>query len=111
MLLYRCQQCPPDMLCSDWVRCLYKFISKKCFSNPLAVAENDKLSITDLNSTNGTYIDDQELVPMRAMEVSIGAEVTFGQYAELDACTQHLTRWPTNLSLMCTHLQGVAFAL
>ena len=28
---------------------------------------------------------------MRAMEVSIGAEVTFGEYAELDACTQHVT--------------------
>lgn len=41
-------------------------------------AEDDKLSITDLNSTNGTYIDDEELVPMRAMEISTGAEVTFG---------------------------------
>lgn len=44
----------------------------------LCIAENDKLSITDLNSTNGTYIDDEELVPMRAMEISLGAEVTFG---------------------------------
>ena len=43
-------------------------------------AENDTLSITDLNSTNGTYVDDEELVPMRAMEVAVGAEVIFGVF-------------------------------
>ena len=34
--------------------------------------------MTDLSSTNGTYIDDEELVPLRAVEMSVGTEVTFG---------------------------------
>ncbi|DBB17695.1 hypothetical protein WJX82_002699 [Trebouxia sp. C0006] len=40
--------------------------------------ENSKVSVTDLSSTNGTYIDDEELVPLRAVEMSVGKEVTFG---------------------------------
>ncbi len=42
-------------------------------------AENNKVSVTDLSSTNGTYIDDEELVPLRAVEMAIGTEVTFGR--------------------------------
>ncbi len=42
-------------------------------------AENSKVSVTDLSSTNGTYIDDEELVPLRAVEMSVGKEVTFGK--------------------------------
>ena len=34
--------------------------------------------MTDLSSTNGTYINDEELVPLRAVEMSVGTEVTFG---------------------------------
>lgn len=34
--------------------------------------------MTDLSSTNGTYLDDEELVPLRAVEMSVGAEITFG---------------------------------
>lgn len=41
--------------------------------------ENNKVSVTDLSSTNGTYIDDEELVPLRAVELSVGTEVTFGE--------------------------------
>lgn len=34
--------------------------------------------MTDLSSTNGTYLDDEELVPLRAIEMSVGTEITFG---------------------------------
>ena len=47
-------------------------------------AENNRVSVTDLSSTNGTYVDDEELVPLRAIEMSVGAEVTFGNH---HACT------------------------
>eukprot|EP00879_Flechtneria_rotunda_P007363 GHRR01007724.1.p2 GENE.GHRR01007724.1~~GHRR01007724.1.p2 ORF type:complete len:126 (+),score=43.92 GHRR01007724.1:624-1001(+) len=40
--------------------------------------EDNKLCITDLNSTNGTMVNGQELTPMDNMEVEIGAEVIFG---------------------------------
>lgn len=40
--------------------------------------ENDKMSITDLNSTNGTVVNGQELTPMDNVEVAPGAEVIFG---------------------------------
>ncbi|KAL3140521.1 hypothetical protein ABBQ32_005103 [Trebouxia sp. C0010 RCD-2024] len=40
--------------------------------------ENNKVSVTDLSSTNGTYLDDEELVPLRATEMSVGKEITFG---------------------------------
>lgn len=41
-------------------------------------AENNRVSVTDLSSTNGTYLDDEELVPLRAIEMSVGTEITFG---------------------------------
>lgn len=40
--------------------------------------ENSKVSVTDLSSTNGTYLDDEELVPLRATEMPVGTEITFG---------------------------------
>lgn len=40
--------------------------------------EDDKISITDLNSTNGTVVNGHELTPMDNMEVSVGSEVIFG---------------------------------
>ena len=43
-----------------------------------APAENNRVSVTDLSSTNGTYLDDEELVPLRAIEMSVGTEITFG---------------------------------
>lgn len=36
------------------------------------------MSVTDLSSTNGTYLDDEELVPLRATEMPVGTEITFG---------------------------------
>ena len=47
------------------------------------------MSVTDLSSTNGTYVDDEELVPLRAIELSIGAEVTFGNH---HVCQQQYVR-------------------
>lgn len=35
--------------------------------------------MTDLNSTNGTFVDDAELVPMRTTELPVGGEVVFGK--------------------------------
>eukprot|EP00877_Chromochloris_zofingiensis_P000598 jgi/Chrzof1/10539/Cz05g02150.t1 len=40
--------------------------------------ENDKVSVTDLNSTNGTVVNGQELSPMDNVEIPVGAEVVFG---------------------------------
>lgn len=35
--------------------------------------------ITDLNSTNGTIVDGEELGPMQDMPISVGGEVVFGE--------------------------------
>jgi len=46
--------------------------------------EAGQVNITDLNSTNGTFVkfpeaeDEEELVPMRATPVPVGAEIIFG---------------------------------
>lgn len=40
--------------------------------------EDNKLCITDLNSTNGTVVNGHELSPMDNIEVEVGAEVIFG---------------------------------
>lgn len=40
--------------------------------------EDNKVCITDLNSTNGTVVDGKELGPMDNIEVEVGSEVIFG---------------------------------
>lgn len=40
--------------------------------------EDAKVSITDLNSTNGTVVNGQELSPMDNVELAPGSEVIFG---------------------------------
>ena len=46
----------------------------------LIFAEGSSVRVTDLNSTNGTYIGGKQLEPMAAMELVIGEEVTFGAH-------------------------------
>jgi len=41
--------------------------------------EDNKMCITDLNSTNGTVVNGQELSPMDNIEVEVGSEVIFGE--------------------------------
>ena len=43
------------------------------------VAEESRVTVTDLNSTNGTYINETELEPMKTTDIPLGAEVTFGE--------------------------------
>lgn len=44
----------------------------------LAVAEDLKVTITDLGSTNGTYVNNDMLQPNKPVELPQGAEVVFG---------------------------------
>jgi pSer/pThr/pTyr-binding forkhead associated (FHA) protein len=37
------------------------------------------ISITDLNSTNGTVVNGDELTPMDTAEISAGSEIIFGE--------------------------------
>lgn len=41
--------------------------------------EDNKMCITDLNSTNGTVVNGQELSPMDNIEIEVGSEVIFGE--------------------------------
>jgi pSer/pThr/pTyr-binding forkhead associated (FHA) protein len=56
-------------------RCCY-CLSANCSLLP---AEDNKMCITDLNSTNGTVVNGQELSPMDNIEVEVGSEVIFGE--------------------------------
>lgn len=41
----------------------------------LIKVEGDKVTVTDLNSTNGTFLNGQQLNPMQAVPLDLGAEV------------------------------------
>ena len=45
-------------------------------------ARGDEVLVTDLDSTNGTFIDDQRIRPGDAVAVGAGAVITFGEYAK-----------------------------
>ncbi len=42
-------------------------------------AEGRKISVTDLGSTNGTYLDEEELPPNRAADLYVGSRIVFGE--------------------------------
>lgn len=44
----------------------------------IRVENDNSVIITDLQSTNGTFIEDKELKPMQSVPLVEGAEVTFG---------------------------------
>ena len=46
---------------------------------PTIDAVNKQVAITDLGSTNGTYIDGEQLENMAATELKIGSEIVFGE--------------------------------
>ena len=52
------------------------FIRYKAYS---ACAEGRKISVTDLGSTNGTYLDEEELPPNRAADLYVGSRIVFGE--------------------------------
>ncbi len=41
-------------------------------------AEGSNLQITDLGSTNGTYVGDEELATNQAVDVPVGTTIVFG---------------------------------
>ena len=45
----------------------------------MVFAEGKKISVTDLGSTNGTYLDEEELPPNRAADLYIGSRIVFGE--------------------------------
>lgn len=47
-----------------------------CMCSP---ADGTKVQVTDLGSTNGTYLDEEELATNRATEVYVGSRITFGE--------------------------------
>ena len=50
-------------------------------------AEGRKISVTDLGSTNGTYLDEEELPPNRAADIYVGSKVVFGELLQLPTTT------------------------
>ncbi len=49
--------------------------------------------MTDLGSTNGTYLDEEELPPNRAADLCVGSRIVFG---ELPDHAQY-SYWPAEL--------------
>ena len=48
---------------------------------PAHSAEGSKVQVTDLGSTNGTFVNDQELTADKTVDLAVGTEVTFGGYS------------------------------
>jgi FHA domain len=89
-------QCQAGMHCSVSVRkrrarmppplllllyCMLLYCISLSVAPPLrlpSLAEADRVCVTDLNSTNGTVVNGQELGPLDNAEVAIGGEVIFG---------------------------------
>ena len=43
--------------------------------------------MTDLGSTNGTYLDEEELPPNRAADLYVGSRIVFGEAPPTSICT------------------------
>jgi hypothetical protein len=41
-------------------------------------ADDNRITVTDLRSTNGTYVDGEEIEAMQAYEVTPGSRIIFG---------------------------------
>ena len=48
------------------------------YGRKCCTAEGRKISVTDLGSTNGTYLDEEELPPNRAADLYVGSRIVFG---------------------------------
>lgn len=62
-----------------WTLLSIHSVSKRDMTSYYCPAEDNKVCITDLNSTNGTVVDGKELGPMDNIEVEVGSEVIFGE--------------------------------
>lgn len=58
-----------------------------CCCALVCAVEDNKMCITDLNSTNGTVVNGQELSPMDNIEVEVGSEVIFGECLLYHRCS------------------------
>ncbi len=59
-------------------------------------AAGTKVQVTDLGSTNGTYLDEEELPTNRAAEVYVGSRITFGKSPDKTSpCTSCALREPS----------------
>lgn len=72
--LAACDAPPPSVLLLPAAACL------------LRPPEANRVSITDLNSTNGTLVNGQELTPMDDVELGVGSEVIFGEGRARSRC-------------------------
>ena len=66
----------------------------------LACAEGNRVLVTDLKSTNGTFIEEEEIEAMVPNDLPLGSEVIFGEAlahsrSDGNACTASLSNTVT----------------
>jgi pSer/pThr/pTyr-binding forkhead associated (FHA) protein len=59
-------------MCDLYMQCNVK-LGHNCI-----VADDERITVTDLRSTNGTYVDGEEIEAMQAYEVTPGSRIIFG---------------------------------
>lgn len=85
--------CHLPALCAQLPCCETCSYARLCFVH----AEGRKISVTDLGSTNGTYLDEEELPPNRAADLYVGSKIVFGKLPSVTGqhnatpCTLHIT--------------------
>jgi pSer/pThr/pTyr-binding forkhead associated (FHA) protein len=50
----------------------------------LSCAEGNRVLVTDLKSTNGTFIEEEEIEAMVPNDLPLGSEVIFGEQSRCD---------------------------